>query len=170
MMGGPLWLVGLMGVGKTTVAPLVAAELDRAWFDSDAIVERDTGETVRELFSESESRFREAELRAIAGVAESEAVVATGGGVVTSPAGAIIGGSGYVVWLKAATATLVDRVDTEGRPLLDDGSNAVLERLAEERDPLYRELADAEIDTDRLSPRDVARKVVEAWKSAASQV
>lgn len=169
-MSGPLWLIGMMGAGKTTVAPLVAGRLGWEWFDTDREVESSTGRTVADLFEESESAFRSEEQRVVRELAERDAVVAAGGGVVTHAAADVIAESGFVIWLNARTATLVERVgDGQGRPLLADGAAVTLQRLLDERDAAYRTLADASVETDGLSPHDVAEHVVAAWERAPSK-
>ena len=167
-MGRPIWLVGMMGSGKTTVAPLVAGSLGREWVDADSVIEEQTGRTIADLFDESEARFRQAEVEAIGSLAAGDAVVATGGGAVTSKAAEIMGDSGVVVWLRAAVETLVERVgDGSGRPLLTHGLGA-LERVENERRERYAAVADAVVDTDDLVPEAVANRVVEAWASVSS--
>ena len=68
---GHIWLIGMMGSGKTTAGELAARMLDRPFLDTDAMVTVKTGQTIPELFSESEEAFREAEISAIASAASS---------------------------------------------------------------------------------------------------
>jgi len=169
-MQRPIWLIGMMGSGKSTVAPLVAAALRRRWVDADRFIEERTGCSVADLFAESEARFREAEADAIRVLASGEAVVATGGGAAVAEAAEVMGRSGVVVWLRARVETLEARVEhSSTRPLLIEGPDS-LARIDGERRDRYLDLADVVIDTDNLDPEAVANLVVEAWQSASSAV
>lgn len=168
-MQRPIWLIGMMGSGKTTVAPLVAAALGREWVDADVEIERHTGSTVAELFADSEERFRAAEVDAITALATGHAVVATGGGVVTTAAAAIMSDSGVVVWLRASIETLSGRLgEGSDRPLLTD-SAAGLERIEAHRRQRYANLADVVVDTDDFAPSEVAELVVKALATVSVQ-
>ena len=168
-MQRPIWLIGMMGSGKTTVAPLVAAALGREWVDADAEVERHTGSTISELFADSEELFRAAEVVAITALAGRHAVVATGGGVVTTAAARIMSDTGVVVWLRASVETLSDRLgEGSSRPLLADGADG-LERIEANRRQRYANVADVVVDTDDSVPSEVAKLVVEALATVSAQ-
>lgn len=152
--GRDLVLVGLMGVGKSTVGPLLADAMGRTFVDLDAEIERRTGRSVRQLVADDgEAEFRRLEAATLAAVLDDAApiVLATGGGAVLDASSRqLLRDLPVVVWLRASVATLVDRVGVEGaasRPLLDDGPIEVLTRLADERHDLYRQVADLEVDT-----------------------
>jgi len=154
---GHLVLVGMMATGKTTVGRLLATALGRPFFDSDEMVEARTGHTVKELFDAAgESGFREQEAAALAdGLADPvPSVIAGAGGVVLDPTNrrlirAASAAGGLVVWLRADPAVLATRTGSgTHRPLLEDDPLATLTRLAAVREPLYREVADVEIDED----------------------
>lgn len=171
MFEGPLWLVGMMGSGKSTIAPLVAELLGRDVVDTDSLIERRSGRTISELFAESEAAFRGEELAAVRSVAGDAIVVAVGGGAVTTEAAEIMAESGVVVWLRAEVATLASRLtDDDSRPLLLDDDGTRLFGLASERAPLYAAVASGAVDTDGKQPEAVAREVVEVWMNASSQV
>lgn len=161
-----LLLIGMMGSGKTTVGRLLATRLGWRYLDSDAEVEQDTGRSVPEIFAEEgEAAFRAAEAAALrrAVTGTDHVVVSVAGGAVLDPHNrAVISSSGTVVWLRADPDTLAARVgDGRGRPLLDGDPAAALERLDGVRRPLYAELADVVVDVDRLSPDEVAERVLE---------
>lgn len=161
-----LVLVGMMGVGKSTVGRIVAAALDRPLFDSDEMVEARTGRTVREIFAtDGEPVFRmlEADTLIEALGAPEPSVIAAAGGVVLSERNrqALEDADARVVWLMAEVDVLVERVRNGAhRPLLDGDPEATLQRMYDERSPLYQEVADAIVSVDRRSASDVAKAVL----------
>lgn len=161
-----LVLVGMMGVGKTTVARVVADRLNRRVLDSDAIIEGRTGRTVREIFAEDgEPAFRamETEVLLESLAWEEPVVIAGAGGVVLSETNraALKASGARVVWLCADPATLVERVRSGGhRPLLDADPAGTLQRMFAEREALYREVADAIVLVDNRSVSDVVEAVL----------
>ena len=164
-----LVLVGLMGAGKTTVGAACAARLGRPFVDTDDVVEANTGTSVAEVFAtEGESRFRELERQAVADACATPApaVIACGGGAVVDPENRRrLRRAGFVVWLQAPPATLMDRVGTgTERPLLHGGSTATLERLAVVRASAYEAVADALVDTDGRTVDEVIDAVLEVYE------
>lgn len=161
-----LVLVGLMGSGKTTVARIVAVRLDRKVIDSDALIEQATGRTVREIFAEEgEAAFRSFETAALLDALASPvpAVIAAAGGVVLREENrdALKRSNAKVVWLCATPALLVDRVMSGGhRPLLDDDPAGTLQRMHDDREALYREVADAIVFVDHRSVGEVVEAVL----------
>lgn len=161
-----LVFVGLMGVGKTTVARVVADRLGRRVFDSDAIIESRNGRTVREIFAEEgEASFRALETEVLVeALASSEPlVIAAAGGVVLSEANrqTLKASGAKVVWLCADPSTLVERASGGGhRPLLDGDAAGTLQRMFNEREALYREVADAIVLVDNRSVSDVVEAVL----------
>lgn len=160
-------LVGMMGVGKSTVGHALAQRLGCAYFDSDEQVLARTGRTVPELFAErGEAAFRAEEKQALAEAATgaAPAVVSVAGGAVLDPENrAVIEAAGTVVWLRADVATLARHVgDGAGRPLLGDDPPAALARLYEQRRPLYAGLADIVVDVDDVTPDQAVDRIVEA--------
>ncbi|HVA06067.1 MAG TPA: shikimate kinase [Acidimicrobiales bacterium] len=159
-------LVGMMGVGKTTVGRLVADKLGWRYLDSDTEVQQATGMTVPELFAEKgEEAFREAEaeaLRRACTATEASVVSVAGGAVLRADNRALIASAGLVVWLRARPATLAARVgDGSGRPLLAGDPLETLTALNAVRAPFYAEVATITFDVDDLSAGDVASRVQE---------
>lgn len=159
-------LIGMMGVGKTTVGRALSARLECPYLDSDEQVARATGRSVPEILeSDGEAAFRIEEKRALADALADDGprVVSVAGGAVLDPDNRRrLQGGGVVVWLRAEVATMAVRVGSgEGRPLLGDDPPAALARLYEERRPLYAELADIVIDVDDVSAEQVADRIVE---------
>lgn len=166
-----VWLIGMMGAGKSTVGRALAARAGWAVVDTDNLIEQRAGRSVAELFSEvGEGQFRrqESELVAeLAGVA-GPVVVSVGGGAVLWEANrATMRRSGTVVWLRATPEVLARRLGRgDGRPLLSrtGGRQDLLGRievLAAERDPLYRQAAHLVVDVGQTSAHDVARRAYE---------
>jgi shikimate kinase len=165
--GSHLVLVGLMGAGKTTVGRALAARLDRAFVDTDELIAAACDADVREIFFvEGEAGFRARERVALADACAAPAplVIACGGGAVLDAGNrATMRAAGLVVWLRAAPEELAARVEDAGdRPLLD-GVPALdaLERLATMRAPAYEAAAHVIVDTDGLTPTEVAERVLE---------
>ena len=161
-----LLLVGMMGVGKTTVGRAVAARLGRPLVDSDDVIEARTGSTVREIFErDGEAAFRalETEVLMEALASPTPSVIIAAGGVVLDAGNrkAMIEADARVVWLVAEPSTLASRVGRSGhRPLLDDDPQGTLARMAVERQQLYREVADAIVSVDQRKLNDVVEAVL----------
>jgi len=159
-----IFLVGLMGAGKTSVGRLLAKRLNKAFYDSDREIERSTGVKIPLIFEiEGESGFRARESRLLAElVYRNNIVLATGGGAVLSQQNRkLLAEHGFVVYLRAAVDDLWRRTrHDKNRPLLQTGD--ALSRLHElfvARDPLYREIADTIIDTGSQSLGSLVNKV-----------
>ncbi len=157
-----LYLVGLMGAGKTTVGRLLARHYGCDFFDSDHEIETRTGVKIPVIFEiEGETGFRKREEAAIAELTTLHGIVlATGGGAVLSQTNReALGRNGMVIYLRGTPEHLFERTRHDrNRPLLQTGNP--LERLRElykQRDPLYREIADIVVDTGRQSVSSMSR-------------
>jgi shikimate kinase len=148
---GNIYLVGMMGAGKTTVGRQLAKRFGRRFLDADHEIEARTGVRVPTIFEiEGEAGFRKREAQVVAELAtEHDLVLATGGGVVLDPANRqVLSHSGLVIYLDAPPALLYERTRHDrNRPLLRvPDPLGKLEQLYIERDPLYREIADVVIE------------------------
>ncbi len=164
-------LVGMMGAGKTTVGQALARRLGYPYLDSDEEVQRQSGQTVREIFeTRGEAAFRALEKQALAQAVTSlgPVVVSVAGGAVLDPDNRRrMRQAGLVVWLRASLQTLARRVGAaQGhRPLLGEDPLAALTRLYQQRRPLYAQVADLVIDVDLLTPEQVVEQVLERVRS-----
>ncbi|MDY0329534.1 MAG: shikimate kinase [Thiomonas sp.] len=159
-----IFLIGLMGAGKTTVGRTLAQRLGLRFIDSDQEIEREQGCTIAELFARlGEAGFRDIEARAIDALTQREGVIlATGGGAVLRPENRkALHERGTVVYLRASPDDLAHRLRHDRtRPLLQQGdARAKLHELFRVRDPLYRETAHFVIDTGRPSAVLLANRV-----------
>ena len=146
-------LVGLMGAGKSAVASRLAEQLGAQVIDTDDSVQSSSGSTIGELFErEGEASFRSLELDALRAALSSGSpvVIATGGGIVTTPAAReLLTAHHPVVFLDVSVPVAATRVgDARSRPLLAGDPRARLAVLREERLGLYLEVADLVVDAD----------------------
>ena len=157
-----LYLVGLMGAGKTTVGRLLAKHYGCEFFDSDHVIEAHTGVKIPVIFEiEGEAGFRKREEAAVAELtALSGIVLATGGGAILSPGNRdTLRRNGVVIYLHGTPEHLHERTRHDrSRPLLQtENPLARLRELYARRDPLYREIADIVVDTGRQSVSGMLR-------------
>jgi len=163
-----LWLVGMMGAGKSTVGPLVAERLGRPFVDLDEVVAAAAGASIPDLFdAEGEAGFRRREAAALAQVAGSEAVVACGGGIVVDPENvAVLRRTGMVAWLAAPPEVLAARVaDGSGRPLAGEAGAEVAARLAS-REAAYAAAAHWRVEAAGRTPVEIAEEVARRWSES----
>nr|VFK51130.1 MAG: shikimate kinase [Candidatus Kentron sp. TUN]VFK51322.1 MAG: shikimate kinase [Candidatus Kentron sp. TUN]VFK59358.1 MAG: shikimate kinase [Candidatus Kentron sp. TUN] len=164
-MPANIFLVGPMGVGKTSVGRQLAKFLEKQFVDSDREIETRAGVSINLLFDiEGESGFRLREQSAIDHLTRRKGIVlATGGGAVLIKENRIcLINRGFVIYLHAPIARLVQRTSGDrNRPLLQT-SNPYrrLEKIVRERDPFYRQVADMIISADGKSPRHVASYIL----------
>ena len=165
-----IFLVGLMGAGKTTIGRQLAHRLDKKFYDSDHEIEQRTGVNVPTIFDiEGEEGFRNRETKMLDELTQLDNIVlATGGGAVLREENRqYIHDRGIVIYLRASNDVLVQRTRRDkNRPLLNQGERQVIiEQLMTEREPLYRQLADIEVNTDDQPPAVVAGKIIEELES-----
>ena len=159
-----IFLVGLMGAGKTSVGKLLAKRLGKEFYDCDHEIEEATGVKIAVIFEiEGEAGFRTRESKMLVDLAKRRnALIATGGGAVLSPANrALLAENGIVIYLRAAPVDLWRRTRHDRqRPLLKtEDRMARLEQLFAERNPLYHEIADIIVDTGSQSVGALAGKL-----------
>ena len=157
-------LSGFMGSGKTTVGKIVADALGCPFLDLDDLIVKKAGKSVPDLFAQDgEASFRQLEARILRQTVDkyagNTAVLALGGGAVLAPASAaLLREKTVCIYLRATLDTLRQRLEgeTADRPLADD---RLAERLSR-REPVYEETAHVIVDTDGLSPEEVADEII----------
>lgn len=141
LKGVNLYLIGMMGSGKTTIGQLVATELGYQFFDTDTVIEQVAKQSIKQIFAESgEVAFRQLESQVLAELsAYTRLAIATGGGIVLKPENWSYLHHGIVVWLDVPIEQLQERLQAdETRPLLQDPNpQAKLQTLFRQREALY---------------------------------
>ncbi|MES3007172.1 MAG: shikimate kinase AroK [Pseudomonadota bacterium] len=169
-----IFLIGPMGVGKSTIGRLLSIQLEMPFFDSDREIEFVTGADIPWIFDvEGEQGFRIREARMIDTLTKRRGIIlATGGGAILAPESRLnLHGRGIVVYLRASVAQQLERTGKDkSRPLLQtDNPLAKIKELIKIREPLYRETAHVIVDTSRRSPRSVSTEIlrqIEEWRAA----
>ena len=159
-----IFIIGPMGVGKTTIGHRLSQLLSYEFIDTDAVIEKKTGVKIDRIFEiEGESGFRKREELVIEEISWSDKiVVATGGGGILSKKNrSALSERGLVLYLTSQLDTLLDRLKTDkSRPLLqvEDPRNKLSE-IALARDSLYREIANHVISTDTLTIHQIIQTI-----------
>jgi shikimate kinase len=165
-----IFLVGMMGAGKTTVGRALAARTKRAFVDTDRVLVERTGVPVATVFEiEGEEGFRRRETSVLEEVCEEDGrVVATGGGIVLAEVNRrLMREHGTVVYLRARVESLWERTRQDAsRPLLaTPNPKARLAELLKEREPLYREVAHVIVDSGPQSASTLVNRVLAALRA-----
>ncbi|MDY0189325.1 MAG: shikimate kinase [Desulfuromonas sp.] len=158
-----IFLLGFMGVGKTTVGCMLAQRLDVEFIDLDAVIEQEAQCSINQIFSQyGEGYFRNLETQVLTQLAISPAVIATGGGIVGSEENWLLMHKlGSTVYLHANWATIEKRlVDVSQRPLATNGANNELYKLWYSRLPLYNQAAQI-INTDGKTANQVVDDIMQ---------
>ncbi|MEW8015321.1 MAG: shikimate kinase AroK [Candidatus Sedimenticola endophacoides] len=166
-----IFLIGPMGAGKTTIGRQLAAVLGLGFHDSDREIQRRTGVDIPTIFDfEGEVGFRRREREVIDQLTQADGLVlATGGGAVADAANrGCLAARGTVVYLHCAPEQQYQRTACDrSRPLLrTEDPLARLRELMAEREPLYRELADVVVSTERRSLKSVVGEIVRRLEGA----
>ena len=154
-----------MGSGKSTIGKILAKNLNRDFQDSDHFIEEKTGVDIARIFDiEGEDGFRERESKALKDLlSQTNQVIATGGGSVVSKRNqALLKSRGYIIFLDTSAIQQMYRLRRDKkRPLLQtDNPLQRLEQLLVERRPIYLDLADLAIKTDRRVARKLAADII----------
>lgn len=164
LKGVNLYLIGMMGSGKTTVGRLLAKELGYQFFDTDAVIEQSQNKSINEIFAEAgEAAFRDLETEVLSQLSSRvRLAIATGGGIVLKRKNWSYLRHGLVVWLDAPVELLNDRLQNDAtRPLLRESDlSTKLPTLLEQRRSLYAQ-ADLRITLQPgETPEQIAARVI----------
>ena len=165
LAGRSLYLVGMMGSGKTSTGRPLAERLGYGFVDADAVIEQAAGCSIPDIFDrDGEAGFRKLESQVLSAISQRHSlVVATGGGVVTQPENWGMLHSGIVIWLDVVPDQLLQRLNADStvRPLLQTADpEAALNALLNERRPLYAE-ADLTVVINDEPPEAVADGILQ---------
>ena len=161
-------LIGYRGSGKSVVAGLLAGMLDLTWIDSDDVIEARAGSSISEIFAQDgEPEFRRIEQDVIRDLTGQDSlIIAAGGGAILDPENRQrMKDSGPVVWLQASVQQLASRIQQDKstanrRPSLTGQSAAEeIENVLTERLPHYADVSTIRVNTDGLSPNQVATEI-----------
>jgi shikimate kinase len=165
-----LVLIGYRATGKTTLAALLASRLGWDWIDADVVIEQRAGKSIARIFAEDgEPAFRDLEALVIADLCgKDRLVLAAGGGAPMRPQSRqAMKSRGKVVWLKALPETILarmsgDQTTAARRPnLTEKGPLDEILHLLSAREPIYREAADLEVDTESKTPGQLADEILD---------
>ena len=164
--GRNIFLIGMMGSGKSQTGPNLANILKYAFVDMDEVIEKATDQTIANIFEqEGEEAFRDVEKKVLQGISQHHSlVIATGGGVVTLPENWGILHQGIVIWLDLDINRSIQRLknDNHKRPLLNSNYlNKTFSDIYEKRKPLYLE-SDLRIEVEDQSPYEVSIMILES--------
>ena len=162
-----IYLIGLMGAGKTTVGKILAKHLNKSFYDADHEIEKRTGVKIPVIFDlEGEAGFRKREIAVIGELSQqTNIVMATGGGAVMAAENRLaLRNNGFVIYLRANVHELWQRTrGDKQRPLLQNVDiRAKLEQLHAERNPLYTEIAHLIVDTGNQPVAHIINKIEQA--------
>jgi len=163
-----IYLVGLMGAGKTTIGRQLAKALQLPFYDSDKAIEEQTGVDIPTIFEyEGEEGFRVREQNMIEELTQIDGIVlATGGGAILREENRqVLKKNGYVVYLQCSVDKILQRTkrDTQ-RPLLDTTNpRDRIEKLFSEREALYLSCADFKIETSSMQSKAVVQNILDEY-------
>ncbi|MGB3238763.1 MAG: shikimate kinase [Geitlerinemataceae cyanobacterium] len=165
LKGVNLYLIGMMGAGKSTIGQLLATQLGYRFFDTDTLIEQVTQKSINEIFANiGEEAFRQLETQVLAEIsAYHHCVVATGGGIVTQQMNWSYLHQGIVLWLDVPVEQLYLRLQGDlTRPLLrDPDPQAKLQTLLQQRKSLYAQ-ADVHLEVRREeTPEELTPRAIE---------
>ncbi len=160
-----IYLIGMMGSGKSTVGGLLSERLKIKFIDLDSIVETNTQKTVSEIFEkDGEMHFRKLESEALENTIGIDAVVACGGGIILDEYNrSLLQSSGKTIFLNSSISELAKRVESaDDRPLLADKQiEKELEKISSKRLNLYEETAHLTINVNNRTPMEITNHILD---------
>ena len=164
---GHIFLIGFMGVGKTSTSKLLSKKLSVREVDTDAMIVEKEGRSITDIFAQDgETYFRQVETSMLDELAgKKPCIVSCGGGMAMREENVKkMKAGGTIVFLTATPETIYDHVKgNTSRPLLNGNMNVpYIKQLMEAREPKYRAAADIPVETDGCTPTEVADKIITA--------
>ena len=163
--GRNIFLIGMMGSGKSQTGPDLAKMINYAFVDTDDVIEKASKQSIADIFEkDGETVFRDLEKQVLKEISQHHSlVIATGGGLVTIPENWGILHQGIVIWLDLDLKRSIKRIESDDkkRPLLnDDDLSQTFSQIYESRKPMYLE-SDLRIEVEEQSPYEVASMIAE---------
>ena len=162
--GRNIFLIGMMGSGKSKTGPYLARIINYAFVDTDDVIEKAAKQSIAEIFEkDGEKVFRNLEKQVLKEISQHHSlVIATGGGLVTVPENWGILHQGIVIWLDLDLQRSIERIenDIKKRPLLENDIYQTFRRIFENRKPMYLE-SDLRIKVEDQSSSEVAYMIAE---------
>jgi len=163
--GRNIFLIGMMGSGKSQTGPDLAKMINYAFVDTDDVIEKASKQSIADIFEkDGEKVFRDLEKQVLKEISQHHSlVIATGGGLVTVPENWGILHQGIVIWLDLDLKRSIKRIESDDkkRPLLkDDDLSQTFSQIYESRKPMYLE-SDLRIEVEEQSPYEVASMIAE---------
>ena len=163
--GRNIFLIGMMGSGKSQTGPDLAKMINYAFVDTDDVIEKASKQSIVDIFEkDGEKVFRDLEKQVLKEISQHHSlVIATGGGLVTVPENWGILHQGIVIWLDLDLKRSIKRIESDDkkRPLLnDDDLSKTFSQIYESRKPMYLE-SDLRIEVEDQSPEEVAFMIAE---------
>ena len=165
MNNNNIFLIGMMGTGKSTVGSLLSSKKNIPFFDMDIELEKLIDKPIDEIFEDyGESRFRLIESSFFNEITKAnQYIYATGGGIILDKNNQnILKNSGITFFLDSSTDTLINRLknDTKKRPLLEESISLNISKIFNDRYDLYKQSAHYIIKTDNLTPEDIVNQII----------
>jgi shikimate kinase len=160
-------LIGFRGVGKTTVGKLLAAELDWEYISTDNLIEKQQDLSIKEIVSQSGwSYFRQLEHSTVKSISsQMKTVIDCGGGIIENAENmALLIEGSLIVWIDADISTITNRIgiSAENRPLLSElDINKDIIKNYQRRKPIYQSYAHLTVNSEKLKPADICKKILE---------
>ena len=160
-----IFLIGMMGTGKSTVGSVLSSIKNIPFFDMDIELEKLIDKSIDEIFEDyGESRFRLIESSFFNEITKAnQYIYATGGGIILDKNNQnILKNSGITFFLDSSTDTLINRLknDTKKRPLLEDSLSLNISKIFNDRYDLYKQSAHYIIKTDNFTPEDIVNQII----------
>ncbi len=166
--GRNIFLIGMMGSGKSQTGPNLAKLINYAFVDTDDVIEKASKQSISSIFEkEGEQVFRSIEKQVLQEISQHHSlVIATGGGLVTVPENWGVLHQGIVIWLDLDVTRSIRRLESDNkkRPLLKDNLSKTFTHIYDSRKPIYLE-SDLRIEVEDHSPNEVATLIAERLPS-----